>query len=82
MASFGFESRIADIPDYPDPGVMFKDITTLLKDSDGFAAAIDSLVERVGARTAGFRFLVELDSFIRARRLRGYAMLKRSRSIM
>ncbi len=82
MASFGFESRIADIPDCPDPGVMFKDITTLLKNPDEFAAAIDGLVERVGARTAGFRFLVELDSFIRARRLRGYAMLKRSRSII
>ena len=43
MAAFDFESLITDIPDHPEPGVVFKDITTLLKDPDGFAAVIDGI---------------------------------------
>jgi adenine phosphoribosyltransferase len=34
---------IRDVPDYPQPGVMFKDITPLLADPVGFAATIDAL---------------------------------------
>jgi adenine phosphoribosyltransferase len=34
---------IRDVPDYPQPGVMFKDITPLLADPAGFAAVIDAL---------------------------------------
>ena len=45
MAAFDFESLITDIPDHPEPGVVFKDITTLLKDPDGFAAVIDGIAE-------------------------------------
>ncbi|MEE0028036.1 MAG: adenine phosphoribosyltransferase, partial [Atopobiaceae bacterium] len=30
MAIIDYESLIADIPDYPEPGVIFKDITPLL----------------------------------------------------
>jgi adenine phosphoribosyltransferase len=36
-------ARIRDIPDYPQPGVMFKDITPLLGDGPAFRAVIDSL---------------------------------------
>jgi adenine phosphoribosyltransferase len=36
---------IRDIPDFPKPGVMFKDITPLLASSEGFKAAIDMLAE-------------------------------------
>lgn len=36
---------IRDIPDFPKPGVMFKDITPLLADSVGFAEAIQALAE-------------------------------------
>lgn len=35
---------IRDIPDFPKPGIAFKDITPLLADADGFAGAIDALV--------------------------------------
>jgi len=37
---------IRDVPDFPQPGILFKDITTLLKDPAGFRRAIDLFVER------------------------------------
>ena len=36
---------IRDVPDFPEPGVMFKDITPLLADHDGFSAVIGALAE-------------------------------------
>ncbi|WP_327366286.1 adenine phosphoribosyltransferase [Streptomyces sp. NBC_01217] len=38
-------SRIRDVPDYPRPGVMFKDITPLLADPTAFAALTETLAE-------------------------------------
>ena len=38
---------VRTIPDHPEPGVQFRDITTLLLDGDGFRTAIDRMVERV-----------------------------------
>ncbi|MEU6993425.1 adenine phosphoribosyltransferase [Streptomyces sp. NPDC046465] len=38
-------SRIRDVPDYPVPGVMFKDITPLLADPAAFSALTDTLAE-------------------------------------
>ncbi|WP_028814099.1 adenine phosphoribosyltransferase [Streptomyces flavidovirens] len=38
-------SRIRDVPDYPKPGVMFKDITPLLADPVAFTALTDALAE-------------------------------------
>jgi adenine phosphoribosyltransferase len=40
------KSRIRTVPHYPKQGVMFRDITTLLKDPLGFRATIDELVSR------------------------------------
>ncbi|MBC7232453.1 MAG: adenine phosphoribosyltransferase [Chloroflexi bacterium] len=37
---------IRDVPDFPVKGVLFKDITTLLKDPDAFQEAIDGLIDR------------------------------------
>jgi len=39
------ESLIRSIPDFPTPGILFRDITPLLKDKDGFKAAIDLLAD-------------------------------------
>ncbi len=39
------KSRIRTIPDYPRPGVMFRDITTLLGDAYGFRKVVDELVQ-------------------------------------
>jgi adenine phosphoribosyltransferase len=38
-------SVIRTIPDYPKPGIMFRDVTTLLADARGFRRAIDELVQ-------------------------------------
>lgn len=37
------KSRIRHVPDFPKPGILFYDITTLLRDPQGFKLAIDSL---------------------------------------
>jgi adenine phosphoribosyltransferase len=38
-------SLIRDVPDYPKPGIMFKDITPMLADSRAFAAATHAMAE-------------------------------------
>ncbi len=43
------KSRIRTVPHYPKPGVMFRDITTLLKDPVGFRATIHELAHRYAA---------------------------------
>ncbi|MEQ8267291.1 MAG: adenine phosphoribosyltransferase [Parvibaculum sp.] len=43
---------IRTIPDYPKPGILFRDITTLLSDPEGFRGAVDALV----ALHAGAKF--------------------------
>ena len=56
---------IREVPDFPKPGILFYDITTLLKDRTGLAAVIDGLKERyhdtpvdvvVGMEARGFIF--------------------------
>ncbi|HYT79742.1 MAG TPA: adenine phosphoribosyltransferase [Actinomycetota bacterium] len=39
---------IRDIPDFPQPGIVFKDITPLLADDDAFSSVIDLIVVRYG----------------------------------
>ena len=59
------KSLIREIPDFPKPGIVFKDITTLLKDPAGLQYTIDSLAEKctdlkpdyiVGMESRGFIF--------------------------
>jgi adenine phosphoribosyltransferase len=42
-----FKDHIRVIPDFPQPGIRFKDITTLLKKGDVYRGAIDRLAEMV-----------------------------------
>jgi len=59
------KSRIRDIPDFPKEGIIFKDITTLLKDGEAFKKSIDLLAHKfryekidlvVGVEARGFVF--------------------------
>ena len=45
-------SRIRVIPNYPKPGITFRDITPLLKDGDAFSKSIDMLA----ASVSGYKF--------------------------
>tara|TARA_B100000401_G_scaffold411489_1_gene330288 strand:+ start:358 stop:885 length:528 start_codon:yes stop_codon:yes gene_type:complete len=40
------KSYIRSIPDYPKKGILFRDITTLIKDKDAFSETINQIVER------------------------------------
>ena len=44
-------SRVVDVPDFPTPGVVFKDISPLLADHVAFAAAVDAVVAHHGRGT-------------------------------
>lgn len=59
------EDYVITIPDFPAPGIMFRDVTGILQDADGFALAVDKMSEMVkdldfdlvvGAEARGFIF--------------------------
>jgi adenine phosphoribosyltransferase len=54
------KTLVRTIPDYPKPGIMFRDITTLLKDASGFKACVERLVEPY--RTAGVEAVVGIEA--------------------
>lgn len=37
------EDYVRSIPDFPEPGIIFRDVTTVLQDKDGLKLAIDSI---------------------------------------
>jgi adenine phosphoribosyltransferase len=43
QARAALERLVVDVPDFPEPGVVFKDITPLLADPAGFAAVVDAM---------------------------------------
>ena len=44
MDADALKSLVRTIPDFPKPGIEFRDISTLLADGEGFAASIDAMV--------------------------------------
>jgi adenine phosphoribosyltransferase len=58
------KSLIRTIPHYPKHGVMFRDITTLLRDGDGFNATISQFVDRYRDREIGTVAGIEARGFI------------------
>jgi len=62
-------AKIREIPDFPKPGILFYDITTLLKEPDAYAAVIDRMADAVkddridlvvGMESRGFIFAAPL----------------------
>lgn len=63
MSTYDYESHIISIPDYPEPGVIFKDVTPLFKDPECFHVVVDDIAEHfadagitkvIGAEARGF----------------------------
>ena len=57
---------IRDIPDFPQPGIVFKDITPLLADDDAFSSVIDLIVVRYGRGNVDKVVGIEARGFILA----------------
>ena len=57
-------SLVRSIPDFPIPGILFRDITPLLRDKDGFKAAIDLFVERYSGRKIDYVVGIEARGYI------------------
>ena len=45
MSAAELKKLIRDIPDFPQPGILFRDITPLLSDAQGLASVIDQMAE-------------------------------------
>ena len=58
------KSLIRDIPDFPKPGIMFRDITTLLRDPQGLSYTIDSLAEKCSEMSVDYVVGMESRGFI------------------
>ena len=55
---------IRDVPDFPKPGIIFKDITPLLRDVNAFAYTISLLVEKYKASAVDAIALIESRGFL------------------
>ncbi|EAZ90162.1 adenine phosphoribosyltransferase [Crocosphaera chwakensis] len=53
---------IRDIPDFPKPGIVFRDITTLLSNADGLRYTIDTLMEKCQAANLSPDYIVGMES--------------------
>lgn len=69
MNALRLEDFIRNVPDFPQPGIQFKDITTLIREGPAFRQAIDLFLERyrqqqldaiVGIESRGFIFSAPL----------------------
>ena len=58
------EKSVRSIPDFPKPGILFRDISTLLKDKQAFNAAIDALVAKYKNEKIDAIVAVEARGFI------------------
>jgi adenine phosphoribosyltransferase len=56
------KSRIRTIPDHPKKGIMFRDITTLIKDPVGFRLVIDNFTQRYITDNVDFDVIVGIEA--------------------
>ncbi len=64
MKKSDLKECIRDVPDFPKEGIIFKDITTLLKDKDAFKKSIDLLAKKFKKENIEFVVGVEARGFI------------------
>ena len=58
------KALVRTVPDFPKPGILFYDITTLLKDKTGFARMIDALAEHYAGQKIDLVLGIEARGFI------------------
>ena len=58
------KNLIREVPDYPKPGILFYDLTTLLKDKQGFHKLVDRLCQHYDGRTIDIVAGIEARGFI------------------
>lgn len=58
------KALVRTVPDFPKPGILFYDITTLLKDKKGFASLIDAMAEHYIGRDVDLVLGIEARGFI------------------
>ena len=64
MAAVDLKSKIRDVPDFPKPGIVFKDIMPLLADAQAFAQMLDELAAWAGERQPDVVLGAEARGFI------------------
>jgi adenine phosphoribosyltransferase len=57
-------SLIRDVPDFPQPGILFKDITPIMGDAQAFRAVLDALEERLRGRQFDRIVAIESRGFV------------------
>ena len=58
------KSYIRDVPDFPQPGILFRDITPLLKNADAFRYVIDQLLKRFSGNHLDVIVAIESRGFL------------------
>ena len=64
MRKIDLKAQIRNIPDFPKPGILFRDITTLLKDKKAFKLAVDTLAKKYKNKKIDLVVAVEARGFI------------------
>ena len=54
------EEYVRSIPDFPEPGIIFRDVTSVLQDADGLQLAIDSMQDCLKGESSHVRPFPEL----------------------
>jgi adenine phosphoribosyltransferase len=64
MPTQTLKARIRHVPDFPKPGILFYDVTTLLRDREGFRAALDHISTPYEGRNVDLVVGIESRGFI------------------
>ncbi len=64
MKGIDLRNSVRSIPDFPKPGILFRDITTLLSDKKAFRCAVDSLADKFKNKKIDTVVAVEARGFI------------------
>ncbi len=44
---YGIDQYVISIPDFPEPGIIFRDITSILQDPEGLKKSVDGIIENL-----------------------------------